>query len=47
MYAIREVAGNYEGTAANDHADEVLLRGEHFEDALANVEPTLSSSADA
>jgi transitional endoplasmic reticulum ATPase len=42
MYAIREVAGKYEGPAANDHADEVELRAEHFEDALASVGPTLA-----
>ena len=42
MHAIREVAGKYEGPTANDHADEVLLRAEHFEDALATVEPTLA-----
>ncbi|WP_101297650.1 CDC48 family AAA ATPase [Halegenticoccus soli] len=41
MRAIREVAESYPGAEANDHADEVLLRSEHFEAALETVEPTL------
>jgi len=38
MRAIEGVAGAYEGEAANDHADEVVVTREHFEAALARVE---------
>jgi transitional endoplasmic reticulum ATPase len=41
MYAIREVTEKYEGETANEHADEVRLRNEHFEKAIAGVSPTL------
>ncbi|MFB6154534.1 MAG: CDC48 family AAA ATPase [Haloferacaceae archaeon] len=41
MYAIRAVTAKYEGESANEHADEVVLRGDDFERALSNVEPTL------
>jgi transitional endoplasmic reticulum ATPase len=41
VLAIREVADRYEGPAANDHADEVSVRPDHFEAALATVEPSL------
>ena len=36
--AIEDVAGAYEGEAANDHADEVVVTRDHFEAALARVE---------
>ena len=42
LLAIREVAERYEGDAANDHADEVCVRAEHFERALAVIQPTLA-----
>ena len=35
--AIEDVAGAYEGEAANDHADEVVVTRDHFEAALARV----------
>ena len=38
MHAIEDVAGAYEGEAANDHADEVVVTRDHFEAALARVE---------
>ena len=36
--AIEDVAEAYEGEAANDHADEVVVTRDHFEAALARVE---------
>ncbi|MFC6825772.1 CDC48 family AAA ATPase [Halopelagius fulvigenes] len=39
MRAIEEVASAYEGEAANDHADEVRIRREHFDAALDSVRP--------
>jgi transitional endoplasmic reticulum ATPase len=40
MRAIEEVASAYEGPAANDHADEILVRAEHFDAALDTVGPS-------
>ncbi|MFB6303891.1 MAG: AAA family ATPase [Haloferacaceae archaeon] len=40
--AVSEVAERYEGTTANEHADEVVVRPEHFEAALDAVAPSLS-----
>ncbi|RDI70622.1 CDC48 family AAA ATPase [Halopelagius longus] len=40
MRAIEEVASAYEGEAANDHADEVRIRREHFDAALDSVRPS-------
>jgi transitional endoplasmic reticulum ATPase len=42
MRAIEEVATAYEGPGANDHADEISIRQEHFDAALAAVAPSLS-----
>ncbi|KTG08027.1 AAA family ATPase, partial [Haloferax profundi] len=42
LRAIQDVADAYEGPAANDHADEILITREHFDAALASVSPTLS-----
>ncbi|MFB6080099.1 MAG: AAA family ATPase [Haloferacaceae archaeon] len=39
--AVREVADDYEGDAANEHADEVVLRPEQFAAALDAVGPSL------
>ncbi|MFB6302592.1 MAG: AAA family ATPase [Haloferacaceae archaeon] len=39
--AVREVADRYAGEAANEHADEVVVRPEHFEAALDAVAPSL------
>jgi transitional endoplasmic reticulum ATPase len=39
--AVRAVAARYEGDAANDHADEVVVRAEHLEAALEAVGPSL------
>ena len=41
MRAVRAVTEAYEGEAANEHADEVTLRPEHFDVALDAVEPSL------
>jgi len=40
MRAIEDVAGAYEGEAANDHADEVLIERRHFEAAIEAVGPS-------
>ena len=37
MRAIEDVVGTYEGEAANDHADEVVVTRDHFEAALARI----------
>ncbi|MFC4359895.1 AAA family ATPase [Halobium salinum] len=42
MLAIKDVTERYEGETANEHADEVVLRDEHFEAALDTVSPTLA-----
>ena len=42
LRAIQEVASAYEGTEANEHADEILVTREHFDAALQSVRPTLS-----
>jgi transitional endoplasmic reticulum ATPase len=42
MLAIQDVTERYEGETANDHADEVCLRLDHFEAALGTVSATLS-----
>ncbi len=39
LIAIREVAEQYEGEEANQHANEVLIRREHFDQAIEHVEP--------
>jgi transitional endoplasmic reticulum ATPase len=41
VMAIREVADRYEGPEANEHADEISVRGEHFDAALATVDASL------
>jgi transitional endoplasmic reticulum ATPase len=41
VLAIREVADRYEGPEANEHADEVSVTPDHFDAALASVEPSL------
>ncbi|XVH31310.1 CDC48 family AAA ATPase [Haloferacaceae archaeon DSL9] len=38
LLAILDVADDYEGAAANDHADDVLLTEAHFETALETIE---------
>ncbi|SEA10639.1 transitional endoplasmic reticulum ATPase [Haloplanus vescus] len=45
MLAVRTVADAYEGTEANEHADEVSLTAAHFEAALDAVSPSLVDSA--
>ena len=37
MRAIEDVVGTYEGEAANEHADEVVVTRDHFEAALARI----------
>ena len=37
MQAIEDVVGTYEGEAANEHADEVVVTRDHFEAALARI----------
>ena len=41
LLAVEDVTNRYEGAAANDHADEVLLSAEHFERALDAVPPSI------
>jgi len=41
MRAIRETATEYGPEEANQRADEVLVTREHFQRAIAGVEPTL------
>jgi transitional endoplasmic reticulum ATPase len=41
VLAIREVTERYEAGEANEHADEVSVRTEHFEQALSGVDPSL------
>jgi len=41
MRAIRETATEYDPETANQRADEVLVTREHFQQAIAGVEPTL------
>lgn len=38
--AIESVTTEYDGTAANEHADEIVLTRSHFETALDSIEPT-------
>ena len=40
--AVRTVADDYSGPAANDHADELSVTAAHFEAALDTVSPSLS-----
>ena len=40
MRAIEAIVGEYEGEAANDHADEVIVARSHFEAALDRVGPS-------
>ncbi|ELZ91231.1 AAA-type ATPase (transitional ATPase-like protein) [Haloferax mucosum ATCC BAA-1512] len=42
LRAIQDVANAYEGTTANDHADEIRITREHFDAALESVSPTLA-----
>ncbi|UVE49530.1 AAA family ATPase [Haloferax larsenii] len=42
LRAIEDVANAYEGTAANDHADEIRITREHFNEAIASVRPSLA-----
>ncbi|WP_416839524.1 CDC48 family AAA ATPase [Haloferax sp. DFSO52] len=42
LRAIQDVANAYEGTAANEHADEIRITRDHFNAALQSVSPTLS-----
>ncbi|ELZ85956.1 AAA-type ATPase (transitional ATPase-like protein) [Haloferax elongans ATCC BAA-1513] len=41
LRAIEDVANAYEGTAANDHADEIRITREHFNAAISTVRPML------
>jgi|APHM01.1.fsa_nt_gi ATPases of the AAA+ class len=38
--AIESVTTQYDGTAANEHADEIVLTRSHFETAIESIEPT-------
>ncbi|UWG50364.1 ATPase of the AAA+ class, CDC48 family [Halalkaliarchaeum sp. AArc-CO] len=40
LLAIQEIADSYEGTEANDHAEELLLSADHFRAALEAVRPS-------
>jgi transitional endoplasmic reticulum ATPase len=42
MRAVRELTERYGGEAANDHADELVVRADHFDAALDAVEPSRS-----
>ncbi|KAB1188611.1 MULTISPECIES: CDC48 family AAA ATPase [Haloferax] len=42
LRAIQDVADAYEGTTANEHADEIRITRDHFNAALGSVSPTLS-----
>ncbi|MFQ3294926.1 MAG: transitional endoplasmic reticulum ATPase, partial [Natrialbaceae archaeon] len=41
MRAIREVANEYEGATANEHADEIVIGHGDFEAAVESVDPTV------
>ncbi|GAB7013291.1 CDC48 family AAA ATPase [Halolamina salina] len=41
LLAVEDVTNRYAGEEANDHAEEILLTGEHFERALDAVEPSI------
>jgi len=41
LLAVEDVTNRYAGEEANDHADEILLTGRHFERALDTVAPSI------